>query len=51
MNQKSLINMLMKMIEYLIADNARLKRQLTRHEKRVNVQFGGSQKLSEFKKV
>jgi hypothetical protein len=51
MKQKALINMLMRMIEYLIADNARLKRQLARHEKRVNLQFGGSQKLNEFKKV
>ena len=51
MKQKALINMLMRMIEYLIADNARLKRKLARHEKRVNVQFGGSQKLNEFKKV
>ena len=49
MKQKALISMLMKMIEYLIADNARLKQQ--RYEKRINVQFGGTQKLNEFKKV
>ena len=48
---KALISMLMKMIEYLIADNARLKHQLQRYEKRINVQFGGTQKLNEFKKV
>jgi|TARA_R100001510_G_C7480174_1_gene92501 hypothetical protein len=51
MKQKALINMLMKMIEYLMADNAKLKHQLQRHEKRAGVQFGGTQKLSEFKKV
>ena len=51
MKQKALISMLMKMIEYLIADNARLKQQMQRYEKRINVQFGGTQKLNEFKKV
>jgi|TARA_R100001510_G_scaffold41251_1_gene37604 hypothetical protein len=53
MKQKQLINMLMKMIEFLLADNARLKAKVTRYEKRGNVQFGGSptQRLNEFKKV
>ena len=40
----------MKMIEYLITDNARLKSQLHRLEKRSNLQFGGTQRLNEFKK-
>jgi hypothetical protein len=51
MQQKTLINMLMKMIEYLIADNARLKAQIARYEKRSGVQFGGTQRINDFKKV
>ncbi len=43
--------MLMKMIEYLIADNTRLKMQIAKYEKRSGAQFGGTQRINEFKKV
>lgn len=38
------------MIDYLMADNARLKQKIYTYEKRKNVRFGGTQELREFRK-
>ena len=39
------------MIEYLIADNASLKAQITKYEKRSGLHFDGTQRINPFKKV
>jgi len=45
-NNKKIIKQQLDMIEYLIADNKRLRNKLDKIQHRQGLQFGGSQLLS-----
>jgi cell shape-determining protein MreC len=45
-NDKKIIKQQLNMIEYLIADNKRLRNKLDKIQHRQGLQFGGSQLLS-----
>jgi hypothetical protein len=47
---KKLVNHLLQMVEYLLADNSRLKAKLAKMEQRSQLQFGGTQRLSQLGK-
>jgi len=49
-NNKKIVKQLLDMIEYLIADNKKLRAQLSKHEHRQGLRFGGTQQLSKIQK-
>jgi|TARA_R110000796_G_scaffold23663_1_gene67719 hypothetical protein len=49
-NKKKIIKQLLDMIEYLIADNNRLRQKMQKIEQRQGLRFGGAQELSQIKK-
>jgi len=49
-NKKKIIKQLLDMIEYLIADNNRLRQKIERIEHRQGLRFGGTQELIKNKK-
>ena len=49
-NKKKIIKQLLDMIEYLIADNNRLRQKMERIEHRQGLRFGGTQELIKSKK-
>jgi len=50
MNKKKIIKQLLDMIEYLIADNKRLRQKMEKIEHRQGLRFGGTQELIKSKK-
>ena len=51
MNKKKIIKQLLDTIEYLIADNKRLRRKMEKIEHRRGLRFGGTQELIKSKKT
>jgi len=49
-NKKKIIKQLLDMIEYLIADNNRLRKKMEKIEHRQGLRFGGTQELIKSKK-
>ena len=49
-NKKKIIKQLLDMIEYLIADNKRLRQKMERIEHRQSLRFGRTQELIKSKK-
>ena len=48
---KKLVDHLLQIVEYLLADNMRLKTKLAKREQRAHLEFGGAQRLSQTRKV
>tara|TARA_R110001592_G_scaffold357978_1_gene661957 strand:+ start:322 stop:531 length:210 start_codon:yes stop_codon:yes gene_type:complete len=49
-NKKKIIKQLLDMVEYLIADNSRLRQKMERIEHRQGLRFGGTQDSSKIQK-
>ena len=49
-NKKKIIKQLLDMVEYLIADNNRLRQKMQKIEQRQGLRFGGTQELSKIRK-
>ena len=49
-NKKKIIKQLLDMIEYLIADNNRLRQRMEKIEHRQGLRFGGTQELTKIQK-
>ena len=49
-NKKKIIKQLLDMIEYLIADNDRLRQKMEKIKHRQGLRFGGTQELTKIQK-